>query len=168
MSKKIKILFVAAGILLIAVAGYLLIARPKAQPIPKQTGSGSETPGFTIPPEGAPKMTVPAKEGQSFEVNNVYNHPVASLSSNGVLFKENADYEMVFYPEKASFLISIDNFDLNPAREKAEADFLQTLETTKEEACKLNVTLGTTYDISPKNSGANFGLSFCPDGKPFQ
>lgn len=168
MSKTIKIILIVTGVLLIIIVGYLLITRPKSQPTPIETGSGSESPGFTIPPEGAPKMTVPGKEGQSFETNNVYDNPAAILSGNGVLFKENNDFEMAFYPEGDAFIISIKNSDLNPAREKAEADFLQTLGITKDQACQLNVSLGTTFDVNPKNSGREFGLSFCPNGKPFE
>jgi hypothetical protein len=74
---------------------------------------------------------------------------------------------MAYYPKQQGFIIAIINSDLDKSRKFAEEDFLSILNITKDQACKLNVSMTVLSDISSLAGGGNYGLSFCPDGKPF-
>ena len=192
MSRNIKIAIIICIIALLLVAVYFFIAlrsnpqQPPTQPqtpaqpqlpvgpqlptqptTPAQTQLPSSLPtsSFVIPQKDANKMTLDTPQGK-LEVNNVYKNPAANLANNAVAIADNKDYALDFYPQDESFAISIQSSDLQPARDKAEADFLQVLGITKEQACSLKVTLAIPYDVSHTASGKNYGLSFCPNGVP--
>jgi hypothetical protein len=76
---------------------------------------------------------------------------------------------MAYYTQDQGFLIVITNKDIEPARKSAEAAFLKILglEQEKEKACSLKVSLTVPFDVNAQASGTNYGLSFCPNGKPF-
>lgn len=180
MKKSTKIIIAVSVSVMALLAGFLFIFQ-KNSPSPASPGTllpGGSV-GFSIPPEGAPKMSVrieektgePITTEKKVEVNNVYNNPVATIPYNnytGVLFKAADDYSISFYPDGEQFSIIINNSELNMAREKAEAGLLEALGISKEEACQLNVSLRTTIQVNRENAGREFGLSFCPDGKPFK
>jgi hypothetical protein len=119
-----------------------------------------------VPSPDADKFSIDTQNG-TVDVNNVYKNPLDHLSFDGVSFKDNSDYFIAYYPQEQGFLIVLHNPDIGIAREKAEADFLQTLGITKEQACSLNVSLTVPEDVNSLASGGNYGLSFCPKGKPF-
>ena len=174
MSKNIKIALIVFLAIILMVAAYFFIAfrsNPQTPPTQPQTPPQTQLPNppsvsnFVVPPKDADKMTLDTTSGK-IEVNNLYKNPVANLSGNGVALKENDNYSINFYPQDEGFIISLQNPDIQTARDKAEADFLQALGITKEQACSLKVTLGIPYYVSPTASGQNYGLSFCPNGMP--
>lgn len=124
---------------------------------------------FTIPDKNAEKMIIPTTGG-NIATNNLFKNPVESLPNNAVAFVENEEYHMSFYPNHQYFLITLLDPDIQKARDKAENDLLKTLGITKEQACNLDVDLGAPTWVSPeaeKAGAKNYGLSFCPNGKPF-
>lgn len=164
MNRKLKFFFLAFGIFVFIVAVILILANPKKtnkeKVAPSSPSSSGEFPTLT-----EPKFTIKTPEG-NVEVNNVYRNAIERLSKNGVAFKDN-DYYMAYYPEDQGFLIVIQNTDIEATRKKAEADFLEILGITQEQACKLRVSLTVPLKVNEKAGGGNYGLSFCPNGKDF-
>jgi cytoskeletal protein RodZ len=135
--------------------------------------AGQYAPGtpFSLPTKDAPKMTLHTPSNTPIEVNNLYKNPAENLHlpDNSITFLENNDYQIAFYPKTEYFLIVLFNADLQKARDEAESAFLKTLGITKDQACQLNVNLGAPTWVNPNIhlGTANYGLSFCPNGKPF-
>lgn len=121
---------------------------------------------FTMPSKDDPKMKITAN-GADLEVNNVFRYPIKDLSDGGVTFTENDNFISSFYPEDQGFIITITNPNIQQGREEAEQNFLFYLGITKEQACKLRVDLGVPAFVNGPAAGKNYGLSFCPNGKPF-
>lgn len=167
MKRVFKIILLFLAIIVLGLLAYFLIARPRKTAVTAPSSSLPPTAEFVIPPPDAPKMSIPT-EKETVDVNNLYSDPVYKLPDGTVTFIETSDYTMAFFPKDKSFTIAILSSDLTATRNKAENDFLQTLNITKDQACELTVTLGVPYKISAENSGLNFGLSFCPDGKAFE
>lgn len=128
------------------------------------------TPGtpFSVPTQDAPKMTLYTPDNAKIEVNNLYKNPANLVpgTDNTVNFIQNKDYYMFFSPKTEYFQITLLNPDIQKARSEAESDFLSTLGITKDQACQLNVELGVPYAVNQAASGKDYGLSFCPNGKP--
>lgn len=172
MSRNTKIVITIFLIILLVVAVYFFItfrsnpqkplAQPQTPPQIQQPGS-SPANNFIVPPKNSGKMVVTTSQG-NLEINNLYKNPVADLPGNGVAFRETDDFHMDFYPQDEGFIISIQNFDVQTGRDRAEMEFLQALGITKDQACLLKVTLGVPYYISPLAAGQNYFLSFCPNG----
>jgi len=104
---------------------------------------------------------------EKIKVNDVYKNPVEIFPNSDVEYKKTADYYFDYYANNQLFVITLTNRDIKTARENAEKDFLNTLQISKEQACKLNIQLGVPFSINEAAAGKNYGLSFCPNGKPF-
>lgn len=163
--KKIYYILFPLFIVLLAFAWYSTIQKKNIQRINQQQNV-SPPQNFTEPSVSDEKMTI-STSGGNVSVNNLYKNPIAKLYHNGVLFLQTPDFEMSFYPDDQGFIISLLNPDLEKARAEAEKSFLETLGISKEQACLLKISLGVTADINEKAAGKNYGLSFCPSGKPF-
>lgn len=127
---------------------------------------------FPIIPGEKPSVSsntfdIKTQEGE-ISVKNIYALPdTKPLSDDGINFENNQYYYMAYYPKQQGFLISILNPDIEKARTLAEQYFLDVLNTSKSDACKLNVSLTVSPNANKKASGGNYRLSFCPNGKPF-
>jgi hypothetical protein len=173
--QKIVVLSIATFLLVSAVVFYFVISGEKTsndnipQNIPVDTSSfpsASNSPLKKIPSPDEDKMTLNTKGGY-VEIKNLYKNPVEKLSNDGVAVRMTPEYHIYFYPQNQGFLLTIVDPDIWSARNKLESDFLQALEITKDQACQLNVDLGIPASYSPQAAGINYGLSFCPNGKPF-
>ena len=112
------------------------------------------------------KLNINTNGGQ-VKVSNIYKNPIQIFPDSDVSYKKTADYSLDYYAKNQLFIITITNTDIKTARINAENDFLSTLKITKEQACKLNVQLSVPFSVNENAAGINFGLSFCPNGKPF-
>lgn len=188
MSNRVKIFISILGIVFLLLVFYFLFFSPKNQQSTNQnenettdtlfdtsentkttpeTNSFPTLPEFSLPKKDDPSMTLSTVDGKNVVANNVYKNPIESLSNNAVAFVENEESHISFYPKNQGFLITIIDSNIEKARQKAESDFLSSLGITKEDACKLNVDLGMPAWVNDKAAGRNYGLSFCPNGKPF-
>lgn len=112
------------------------------------------------------KISITTNEGE-IKINDIYKNPTELLPNNDVVFKENKNYSLYYYPNDQSFTITILSKNLQTARDEAEKNFLKELNISEKDACKLKIFLGMPFFVNKQMSGKNFGLSFCPDGKPF-
>lgn len=123
---------------------------------------------FSIPSPNAPSMIINTSQGD-IKTNNLYkdSSKIIPGTGNAVLFSKNDSYHMSFYPQNQGILITIIDPAIQAARDKAESELLADLGITKDQACKLTVDLGVPEWVNSQASGTNYGLSFCPNGKPF-
>ncbi len=175
MSQKIKIILFIIGVVLIGSLIFLLFFHKPTQTSNTTDDQNSQSSTniqpaqppvtFLIPEKTAPTMTLQTKKG-NLQTNNLYQNPLEHLSHDGIVFEKNNDAIASFFPQDQGFLITLLNSDLEKARTEAENDFLQKLNITKDQACTLKVTLNTPSFVNQKAAGTNYGLSFCPNGKP--
>ncbi|MFA5777645.1 MAG: hypothetical protein WC906_04350 [Parcubacteria group bacterium] len=121
------------------------------------------------------KNTVVEEETAVFSENNQL--PIADyrktaeriIDDKNAIIKSDDSYEIngSYYNNKNSFMIFIKNSDLEGTREKAEAYLVTTLGITKDKACLLDVAVVVSPDVDENLTG-NYGLSFCPNAKPFK
>lgn len=104
----------------------------------------------------------------SVSINNPTTLPgKKDISGGDVRFKETTSYSINYFPEDSGFIISISSPNIQVARDMAEKDFIQTLDISQADACKLTVSLAVPFSVNEKAAGINYGLSFCPNGKAF-
>jgi len=182
-------LIISISVLIILAISFFVWNSNKKVPEQIQTPENTTTTPITQEPTikeptssepivGEPEPETPfiKPEGDRFEIktpngpvsiSNVYKKSIGDGGFNGVIFKNNTQYYIAYYPSPEGFIITIHNKDMEKARIAAETDFIKTLNISKEDACKLNVNLMVPLDINENIAGQNFGLSFCPDGKVF-
>lgn len=125
----------------------------------------------TDPVPGPEQMVV---QGQSEKVviHDVYTapsperKPIVFNADKDVLLSDTEEHHMLYYTGDQSFHIVLLNSPLQPARETAEKIFLENLKIDEATACKLKVSLRVPYSVNEEASGEDYGLSFCPNGKP--
>lgn len=169
--KKIIVASIILAVLILLVAyGIIVFRNAKNQTVSNQqsTQPAATTPtaNFYIPSANDKDISIKTPVG-AITINNVYKDAISQLSQGGVSFKDNNDYYIAYYPQDQGFIITMKNQDIQKARQEAEADFVQTLGITKDQACSLRVSLTIPEDVNEQASGGNYGLSFCPNGKPF-
>lgn len=130
---------------------------------------GSEK--YRISPSGTPgKTVISTPSGEKIETNDPEKVAAEKLDEKGYLLISNSSYDILYYKysQGPSFLISLHSDNLIPARAAAETELLSKLGISKEQACKLLVSLTIPGDVNEKLSGDDYHLSFCPDGKPLE
>jgi hypothetical protein len=160
MREKIRIVGVALAVILLILTAYIYIMKKK-----NNSNAPQENTQFTVPEKGADKFTIKTSKGD-VDVQNIYKNSLGDLSQSGVAFEDNDEYYIAYYPEDQGFIIALESPNIQNARTDAEKDFLDTLGITQEQACKLKVSLTVPMSVNAKAAGGNYGLSFCPDGKP--
>ena len=95
------------------------------------------------------------------EIKNVYKNAIDINDVGDVVFSETDSSQLVYHPKDNFFLISILDSPFESARLAAEQQFLQSLEISESEACKLNVSVTTPRFANPEEAGRNYKLSFC-------
>ncbi|MDO8529736.1 MAG: hypothetical protein Q7S18_03645 [bacterium] len=125
------------------------------------------------------RNNVPVEKGKIIIPAGNKQLPIADYSQNAkriiddkdIVIDETEEYDILgfSYNNQRSFLISIKSSDnLEETRKKAENELLSKLEISGEDACLLDVSVNVSKDIDENLAGRNFGLSFCPNGKPFK
>jgi hypothetical protein len=162
--KKLYYFVVLIAIIAIASVIYTLTSEqsPSENAISPIPDSGkSENPG------NSEKIKVATDKGPVF-INDIEKNPIEKIAyDSSVVFGKSDNFTMSYYPPDQGFIITIDSPALEQSRQQAEKNFLDLLGVSKEQACLLKVTLNVPYNVSEAASGQNYGLSFCPNGKPF-
>lgn len=167
MKKSSKIILIVGAVLLVVLVIFLLFKYFGRQPQSQEPEAPSASSTFPVPSASDEKMPVKTIDGETIYLNNVYGQTVESLSQGGVDFIENSDYYMAYYPQDQAFVITLLNSDIKTARDNAERDLLKTLGIDEQVSCQLKVSITVPYGVNADASGQEYGLSFCPGGKPF-
>jgi hypothetical protein len=105
--------------------------------------------------------------GTSAGTVNVANFYAANSPVNDggdIVVKATGDYIIVYDPSNSSFWLAITGTPFAAWATVAEQDFLQTLDVSEADACKLSVTEGVIYSPGDPNDAMSFPLSFCSSG----
>lgn len=126
-----------------------------------------ETVFKTSPPSQPPNPTlVPTRTPDSIQISGVPIHNIlqtgTQINDNGdTVFVDTPNYEIIYLPEFNQFIITILSTPFETVRLQAEEEFLLKTGTSRTDACKLDVSVGTTYEVDPTKADRNYGLSFC-------
>jgi len=179
MNKNIFIGMGMAIFLLLAIGGYffwqlystqtqetvLIPAENNNQTQPSDMIVKKPNPITQTPKEG--DILVATKDNTDIPVKDFYkNKRTIVYPKWGASLRDDPYYSLLYFTTDKSFLISLTGGDLHTVRFDAEKEFLSILGVTEEEACQLKVVTGVSRDASEKASGHDYGLSFCPSGKP--
>jgi hypothetical protein len=123
-------------------------------------GAPSSTPTTT-----ASTLVIPIPGG-GIPVNNITQNPIQEVSDT-VVFAKTDQYSILYYTKEQTFSINILALPAQAARDAAEAALLQKLGVTKDQVCNLTVSTFVPFDVDQNLAGTDYGLSFCPSGKPF-
>jgi hypothetical protein len=166
-NKQLLILFVAIVILsLVAVLFLFTGERGKNQIKPGVTVTPTKISYLTPTQKITPTPTLYIPTGKKIElegiaVNDIYAKPLMTNNENDVKFAENSNYEFVYLSKYHKFLITILGSPFMSLVKPAEEDFVKVLGITYNQACKLNVDVGTVAFANPDYAGKRFPLSFC-------
>jgi len=97
----------------------------------------------------------------SVEVRNFYLLNPVVVEGGSVVLKQTQNYSIVYDYLDSSFWLAISGIPFTTWQPVAEQDFLNILNISKDDACKLNVSSGVYYDQQNPLSGKSFPLSFC-------
>lgn len=174
-----KIILITGVIVVVLGAGVLLwlFANKSGSPLPSQTSTSSfsvsqtSTPSSTNNPSTLPSAPTQGSSVDVFSiatpqgtvlVNNFYKNAVQVFSDgSGALIIRDPAYDVLYFQPDGSFTISILKKPVLANRTQAESAFLQELNISQADACKLKVLVGVPISIDPQYSGKNLGLSFC-------
>lgn len=163
-----KSFYIIAGILvalIVVLATILYIYKKDSLKTPPS--APVQIPSLPLPTDLKEKGKTAISSGQeNIIINDPYKDALKIVSGNAEM-KNTAYYEIVYLGDLKSFVITLYGDNLNDSRNKAEQAFLESLGINKDEACKLKVTLAVAPEASKSVAGKNYGLSFCPNGKPF-
>ena len=104
-------------------------------------------------PQGPEKLDL-----DRIETDNFLNNPVAKTPQGDALIVKTSDYQIAYLKQFNEFIISISTSSAQ-VRSVAEAAFLEKLEITEQEACRLNVSVSAPF-VNVEQS-TNKRLSFC-------
>ncbi|MFA6106061.1 MAG: hypothetical protein WC745_00065 [Patescibacteria group bacterium] len=114
------------------------------------------------------KFEIPAKEGEDGMIKvNDFRKGSEKLLYGMYFLDENQNYTITYYVPGNLFGITINNSEVKKTRSRLEKDLLKILGITKSDACKLKVSMFVPAYVNEQYAGTNYGLSFCPDGIPF-
>lgn len=82
-------------------------------------------------------------------------------STGNTVLAEKPNYNLEYFALDRTFTITLLDRNLREARIAAEQDLLVRFNLTEEQACSLNVSVGTVVSVSQEFSGQSLGLSFC-------
>lgn len=168
MNKKIIILGLAI-LLILFLAIYIFIGWTKILP-PANKPSPSATPVVQKFPT-ATVTNMPLPSGMDFSsekmevagitINNIYKNNTGMNRDYDIQFFKNENYELVFLSHYQKFIITIVGSPFQMYIKPAEEEFIKALGISKEQACNLNVEIGTVIFANPDYAGKTYLLSFC-------
>lgn len=80
----------------------------------------------------------------------------------GLIYSDpNGNFQISIIPSTKEYSILVLGYPFNQFRTEAENTFLTLLKISKEQACKLKVSVYTPYFANPDESGKIYSLSFC-------
>jgi hypothetical protein len=131
---------------------------PKTEPEPTENANETK--------KGMLKIST--KDGDTVFVKDFYQSPYTKIfdEQKDAVIKDGINYTITYYTQDQSFFISLTGGDFHIARSAAEDGFLKKLDISKEDACRLYVSLTVPFFASQKASGEDYHLSFCPDNIP--
>lgn len=166
--KKIIIGIVAATVIGVLVVIWL---QPKAeQESPVQSDDTTEsTAGFSPEVIYEDKTTLPLELQNKVDAlvqSSVQITPdfyrIAEYPKGASLSSE-VDYSIDYSKQSNTFIVALYKYPLLDTRMRASMAFLEELQVSQEEACRMNVKVTVNSSVNVELAGDNLGFSFCPE-----
>ena len=125
--------------------------------------SSSKPPVATPPPAG--QINISTNSG-AVPVKDFTKNPAEAVNGN-LAVQKTGQFTIDYYPQDQSFVISLSAQPIQKSRDAAEQALLSDLGLDQITACKLKVSLTVPFNVDNNLAGQDYGLSFCPLGKPF-
>jgi len=106
-----------------------------------------------------PELTVDTITGP-VTVDDFTKTPVEQVADT-VIVARAAEFEIAYFEKEQTFTVLLLTTPLSSARLAAETALLEKLGVSKEEACRLKVSVMTIQSVDEQLAGKEFGLSFC-------
>ena len=112
------------------------------------------------------KLLIKTSDNKNIFVNNFYSLPSATIidEEKDVEIIAAQNYSIVFYAKDSSFNVALLGNNLIASRNEAETVLVKILGIAQVDTCRLTVSLGVPYFVSPDASGVNYNLSYCRNG----
>jgi len=128
-------------------------------------GVSSTGPSINIPTGNT--LTIGTSQG-SVVMNNFYDSAdYIDQAQQAVVVQQTSTYVTVYNIADSSFSITVLSMPFETAQQAAEAAFLNTLNISQGDACKLNVHENVPSNVSSQYAGKSLLLSFCKSGGAF-
>lgn len=106
--------------------------------------------------------------GKSIVVKDfISDHPAQNMQEDRFL-SDTSEYSITYVNISRQFFIAFSDIPSLELRMKAEDELLQILGISRSDACGLNIYESVPKELGDEYSGANFGFSSCPDGRPIR
>lgn len=115
------------------------------------------------------KIQVTTKDNSKFVTENFLTNK--KIIENTVYVAENEKYSILYDYKVKDFTIEVYGYNRNElveSRKQAETKFLEIMQTTQEEVCKLPVSLIVPASYNEQYSVIDYGLSICPGSNEFE
>lgn len=142
-------------ILIIFVVLFIAAAARSIKRLPKKEAEILPTPASEQAEKRINISGISVKDFMS-EVENAENEVFVTITRT-------KDYHVFYIPSQEVFFISIVSWPFDEHRLVAEADFLDKLGISGEDACKLRVDETTPSFANPDKAGKAYPMSFCPE-----
>lgn len=154
---KNKVLLISFLIFLLVLVGISFIA-------PRRTTDN--IPPLSPTPIPAPPKIINTQEKinvSGVEINDITVNPIIDNGVGDVLFIQHPKYQVEYQGKFELFIINILASPFEETRREAEDAFVERVGVNRQEACSLNVKIGSpSYAGVADFDGRKRGLSFCP------
>jgi hypothetical protein len=170
-AKRILLIGIFTGaIIASALVVYLIVARPGAvSPAPEESLPTPSAPVVITPP---PALSPPTDDtfviqtpSGGVAVRNFYKDNPVIYGDVNVMLATGGDYHIQYERTQGQFFIGLLARTREQARSmrvRAEDALLEKLGISRQEACKLEVSVAVPGSWNLELAGVNYGLSFCP------
>ena len=158
---KKTLLFGIIILVLLGILFYVFISKRGGSPTATQPPPGASAHGTIHIPSGD-TIVIGTPQG-SVTMKNFYK-AVLDTEEGFAILRDRSDYQIAYDTNTSRFSIAVLGAPFDEARKKAEADFLSILGITKNDACRLAVSVVSSARNSEVQAEKNMGLSFCAAG----
>lgn len=117
------------------------------------------SPSSSTRPTSSARLVIDAPRGK-VEVKDFLSEAL-DRNESSVLIRQRPDFQVTYFFADSSFLITILKAPVLIARDRAEREFVELLDVSLGEACKLTVWISVPRGVDPDWAGQQYPLTFC-------
>lgn len=123
-----------------------------------RTNTGST---INFPTKDTINETIPVRDFKSDPGVTPWGDNTTLILGDGLIADEQA-FQIFYYEVDKSFSIAILQEPITDIRKVAEAQLIERLQISENDACKLIISVTVPSFVNENISGQNLGISFCP------
>jgi hypothetical protein len=168
-----KIIIIAVVVIVAGVAAFFILRGINGgggPSLPGQGGSSGEQNMDNVT-GGVSSSDIPSGEtltlgtpSGNVTVKNFYKTALALIEGTEVVLAKNDGYEIDYSNVDSSFVITIRQIPIDSVRVDAESQLLNLLGISKNDACRLSVSVIIPASLDPQAGGRSYPLGICSQG----